>query len=83
MIRRTSEGARDRAWRRHYEALAAFRAHRGHSDVPRRFAEDPGLARWVSRQRERRKLGLLPADQVALLDGLQFRWSVKVPALVG
>ncbi|MBV8878666.1 MAG: helicase associated domain-containing protein [Planctomycetaceae bacterium] len=73
--RKGGAGIRERAWRRHYEALAAFRAAQGHAEIPRRFPENRALARWVSHQRNLRNRGLLRPDRVALLESLQFSWS--------
>lgn len=70
-----SSGRRELAWRGHYEALLRFHEAEGHSDVPRRLRSDPTLARWVSHQRELRRVGRLSRERIALLDALRFPWS--------
>ena len=83
-VRRVRDGARERRWRAGYDALSQFHALNGHSDVPRRFPQDPRLARWVSLQRERFHAGRLSPQQLALLQQLRFSWwrraAVSAPA---
>jgi hypothetical protein len=75
---RGATARRTAAWRNRLDSLALFRSVHGHSNVPRRWPQDPALARWVSRQRELRRQGRLAEDRVALLDGLKFSWSGSV-----
>ncbi|MBI3857775.1 MAG: helicase associated domain-containing protein [Planctomycetes bacterium] len=71
---RVSPGRRERAWRRMIEALAEFKRSQGHGSVPRRWPQDPALARWVSHQRDLRRRGRLPADHLRELEALGFEW---------
>jgi hypothetical protein len=68
-------GRRELSWHAYYGALKRFRSARGHSNVPRRSAEDPKLARWVSYQRQLHKSGRLSPDRIALLESIEFAWS--------
>ena len=44
-------------WKAQLERLAAYKAAHGDTNVPRNYAEDPSLGRWVSKQRHfKRKL---------------------------
>ncbi|HZE99978.1 MAG TPA: helicase associated domain-containing protein [Planctomycetota bacterium] len=63
------------AWRRQFDQLVAFRSVHGHTDVPRRWPDDPRLARWVCLQREKRRRARLAGDRINLLDGLAFHWT--------
>jgi len=64
-----------RKWSEKYERLKAYHAEHGDTDVPDRWKPDPEFARWVSQQRQRRKKGLMPDDQIQLLDALGFTWQ--------
>jgi len=66
---------RGQIWMKHYCSLERFHALHGHSDVPRRYAADPALARWISYQRQRRRQHRLPVARIAMLDRLSFSWS--------
>jgi hypothetical protein len=57
------------------EALATFKSEQGHCSVPRRWALNPALARWVSEQRRLRGKGRLTPDRVRLLEALGFEWA--------
>ena len=61
--------------------LVAFKQRFGHTRVPSRWAEDPALAAWVTRQR-RRKDSLTQA-QLAQLEGIGFAWTEDVGRLAG
>ncbi|TVP79068.1 MAG: hypothetical protein EA353_07150 [Puniceicoccaceae bacterium] len=67
------------AWRREYESLKAFYEKHGHSDVPRSFPENQGLAEYVAQQRQRGRKGRLLAEHIRLLDALNFRWIGEHP----
>ncbi len=64
------------AWQAMYQKLVDFHATHGHSRVPSKWKQDPGLAGWVSRQRSREKK--LPAKNKALLNKLDFPWHSKI-----
>lgn len=57
------------AWQRQFEELRRFKRKFGHCRVPRRWPENPGLARWVSIQRN---LGGQTFEQVEALHSLGF-----------
>jgi len=73
--RKRNARIRDAGWREQYELLRRFKETEGHCDVPRRLAENPELARWVSYQRELRSADRLSAARIVLLDQLDFPWS--------
>jgi superfamily II DNA or RNA helicase len=60
--------------------LKVFKERFGHCNVASGWAEDRGLARWVSAQRVRRKKGLLDHEQIQDLDRLGFIWGGKEAA---
>ncbi len=62
-------------WERRLAALRDYRRRFGTCEVPTRWAEDPGLPRWVSRQRLLRRRGKLPAGRIRQLDEVGFVWS--------
>jgi len=66
----------DCAWDRMFRALVAFRKKNGHCNVPSHWRENVNLSSWVANQRHRRKVGVLPAERVALLEGIKFTWAV-------
>ena len=66
---------RDFAWERMFGALKDYRDEHGDCNVPRGWTENPKLATWVKRQRDRR--GKLSLDRKARLDELGFEWSRK------
>ena len=73
--------------------LAAYKAAHGDCNVPRGWAEDPRLARWVTKQRVlKRQLDRgepsqgMTAGRAARLTALGFAWAPRVgsgPDLVG
>ena len=69
-------------WERQLARLAAYKAVHGDRSVPGRGAEDPRLARWVNKQRVRkRKLDRgepsegMTAERVARLTALGLVWN--------
>jgi superfamily II DNA or RNA helicase len=60
--------------------LKVFKKRFGHCNVATGWAEDRGLARWVSAQRVRKKKGLLDHEQIQDLDRLGFIWGGKEAA---
>jgi hypothetical protein len=82
--KRQSEGARDTAgWEAQLAKLEAYRRGHGDCNVPRRWAEDPRLGRWVDTQRQGKKkldrgepsLGMTAA-RAAKLEALGFAWEL-------
>ena len=55
--------------------LAAFKARFGHTRVPVRWKEDPGLGEWAAMQRHLRRKGRLNARRTAQLEALDFEWN--------
>jgi hypothetical protein len=43
------------AWEAHLARLVAYKAMHGDCNVPQGWAGDPGLGRWVSNQRSRKR----------------------------
>ena len=67
------------AWEAQLAKLAAYTREHGDSNVPRGWAEDPGLARWVTTQRAYKKAldrgepsSGMTAARAAQLDALSF-----------
>lgn len=67
--------ATDHKWDEMYERLKKYMTTHGSTDVPHRWKDDRKLAAWVSQQRQRRKKGIITAEQVRLLDELGFTWQ--------
>lgn len=62
-------------WEQQFEQLVQFKNEHGHCKVPAKWAENPKLAKWVSKQREKQRMNKLPVDRKAKLDSVQFAWS--------
>ena len=87
MARLTARG--DVAWEAQLAELAAYKREHGDSNVPRGWAEDPGLGIWVGNQRRYKKAlargepsSRMTASRAAKLEALGFAW-VPGPKLVG
>lgn len=65
----------DVKWEEMYNRLQSYHSKHGDADVPNRWKEDLKLAAWVSAQRERRKKGMMPDEQIQRLDALGFTWQ--------
>lgn len=68
--------------------LSAFKATHGHTDVPREWAKDPGLANWVITVRQKLRKGMLSAEQHRQLVDADFcfvptedEWQVNLQEL--
>jgi hypothetical protein len=77
----------DAAWEEKLARLAAYKQEHGDCSVPRGWAEDPQLGRWVDNQRARKKAldrgepsPGMTAARAAKLEALGFAW--KLPAAV-
>jgi len=55
-----------------FSQLIAYMEKHGNCDVPAAWSENPPLARWVAKQRQRRGI---PADHRARLEALGFNWN--------
>ena len=77
-------------WEERFQSLLRFVEQHGHARVPKGYAKDRPLGKWVSRQRaayhaERVRLaggspkcnGRISADQVARLEGIGFEWAAR------
>ncbi len=69
-------GGHDAKWEARFTELAAYHQRFGHCRVPMFWPENPGLARWVSSQRVRRKSDKLSPERLAQLDALGFLWKL-------
>ena len=67
-------GRESQSWERMFRALAHFSRVHGHSGVPHRWREQPGLGVWVRRQRQLHASGRLEAARVRRLNSLRFEW---------
>ena len=72
-------------WGAQLARLAAYKAAHGDCNVPRSWAEDPQLGRWVSKQRTCKKAldrgepsARITVAQVARLEALGFAWAVSI-----
>jgi Helicase associated domain len=54
-------------WDKWYQELVVFKKDFGHCNVPQQWSSNPGLGRWVHRQRQAKKAGKLSADQISKL----------------
>jgi uncharacterized protein YbgA (DUF1722 family) len=70
----------DKLWHLHYEKLVEFKRINGHCMVPRRYAQNKSLGRWVSVQRRYHKDDNLRQARKELLDALDFAWKAKIVA---
>eukprot|EP00656_Telonema_subtile_P044704 TRINITY_DN50966_c0_g1_i1.p1 TRINITY_DN50966_c0_g1~~TRINITY_DN50966_c0_g1_i1.p1 ORF type:complete len:186 (+),score=29.54 TRINITY_DN50966_c0_g1_i1:151-708(+) len=61
-----------------FERLKNFQQVNGHANVPRRYADDPELGRWVYKRRKSRR-GVskykITQDQIDKLDTVGFQWE--------
>ncbi len=64
----------DGDWQERLNELVAYKKKNGHLEVTP--GENKTLNIWVSRQRARRKKGLLPGDRINKLDAIGFVWKM-------
>jgi hypothetical protein len=75
VMKKSLDGDRPQGtWHVLYDQLVAFRELNGHCDVPSRWAEDPKLGGWVSRQRRLMKSGRMDPDRERMLNDIGFTW---------
>jgi hypothetical protein len=68
-------GDNDQRWMAHWEKLRQFRERFGHTRVPRRWKDDPGLGEWVRVQRRAERRDRLKPERKAALGRLEFEWQ--------
>jgi Helicase associated domain len=73
-------------WNFRIRQLRQFRQQNGHTRVPRRHTDPPGLANWVNKQRQlykRYRNGTRPCSlderRIAELEGMGFCWDGRQP----
>ena len=64
------------SWEDRYQELCKYRDAHHHCNVPKKWAQNPQLAGWVKKQRDKHKKGKLTPDQITMLESIGFRWSV-------
>ena len=62
------------AWNEMYQRLVSYLKAHGNGAVPLELKGDPQLGSWVSKQRCRRKKGLLNEERIKRLDEAGMRW---------
>ena len=77
-------------WEAQLARLAAYKAEHGDCNVPKDWAEDPKLGKWVDTQRKfKRKLDRgepsegMTAARAVKLDALGFKWNSRNAAANG
>ncbi|KAL7536840.1 LOW QUALITY PROTEIN: hypothetical protein ACHAXR_007432 [Thalassiosira sp. AJA248-18] len=68
-------------WETHYQALVEFRKENGHNDVPVVYEPNPQLYYWIGTQKQSFKKGKLSDGRVALLQEIDFDFTVKAPRM--
>ena len=67
----------DELWHVRYEELVEFKKEYNHTRVPKGYAKNKRLGKWVFTQRMWKKSGKLPADRQKLLDLIGFEWVIR------
>ena len=65
----------DAAWETQFEALEAFKASKGHGNVPQGYPENPSLGQWLSTQRTSKKKKNLSPERIERLTKLGVVWE--------
>jgi hypothetical protein len=65
----------DATWESMFTALKRYKERFGHCNVARGWMENPKLATWVLKQRQKQDSGRLSTDQQTRLDALGFDWD--------
>lgn len=65
-------------WEENFSALSKFFRQERHLKIPEKWAEQPGLRRWVNKQREDYKKGTLLEESIAKLKTLGFIFTPTV-----
>jgi hypothetical protein len=64
------------AWNEIYRRLVSYLKEHGDGTVPLEMRGDPQLGSWVSKQRYRRKKGLLNEKRIRKLDEVGMWWRL-------
>jgi superfamily II DNA or RNA helicase len=64
-------------WDQWFGRAMAFRTSHGHLSIDRADRGNGDLARWMDKQRQLRRRGLLSADRIDQLDSLGFDWAPR------
>ena len=64
-------------WDQWFGRAMAFCARHGHLSIERADRDNGDLARWMDKQRQLKKRGLLSAIRIARLDSLSFDWAPR------
>mmetsp|Transcript_10233 Transcript_10233/g.15024 ORF Transcript_10233/g.15024 Transcript_10233/m.15024 type:complete len:338 (+) Transcript_10233:88-1101(+) len=68
-------------WQEHFEDLCRFKEAHNHCLVPHTYSANPGLGRWVKRQRyenkllQQNKVSSMTPERLALLEKIGFVWD--------
>ena len=68
--------AHEELWFQRYQELTEYKAYHGDCLVPKSFASNPKLAKWVDAQRFQFQRGSLTTDRIDLLEREGFVWNV-------
>jgi hypothetical protein len=71
------EVRREAVWESRFAELTHYKQRFGDCNIPIRWKENPQLATWVHKQRERQRKGKLSAERKARLDSLGFEWKLR------
>ncbi|CAB9530545.1 helicase [Seminavis robusta] len=66
----------EQKWMEMFQRLQGFKKSEGHCKVPTNWKPDKKLGKWVMRQREKRKNGILPDARREALESIGFVWKV-------
>ncbi|KAL3941999.1 MAG: hypothetical protein SGBAC_003743 [Bacillariaceae sp.] len=74
-------------WREQFKKLVQYKLHNGHCSVPHAYPQDPGLARWVKRQRYqytklngRNPTSTMTTRRIQELESIGFVWHSHASA---
>ena len=71
-------GSFEASWEEGFTVLRCFKRREGHTRVPYSYKEDTyALGRWVSRQRQNNKKGILSDERRQRLDEIGFDWDFE------
>ncbi len=62
-------------WQQRIKELGEFKSEFGHTSVPASYDGNPPLGRWVTSVRKKYRVGTLPPERTAELEGLGFAWN--------
>ena len=63
------------SWAEMYGRLVAFKQQHRHCNVPSNSEQNPFLASWVGRQRQKKKKAQIPLKRIQQLNKLDFNWD--------